>query len=53
MAEMLYSLVDGQQLAIVGALLLLGRVEILEKKASSCASLSRLVAVARQTWRHL
>jgi hypothetical protein len=35
MAEMLYGLVYGQQLAIVGAVLLLGRVEFLEK-ASGC-----------------
>jgi hypothetical protein len=34
MAGMLYGLVDGQQLAIVGAVLLLGRVEFLEKKTN-------------------
>jgi hypothetical protein len=34
MAEMLYAIVDGQQLAIVGPVILLGRVEVLEKKAS-------------------
>jgi hypothetical protein len=32
MAEMLYGLVDGQQLAILGALLLSGRVEFSREK---------------------
>jgi hypothetical protein len=41
MAEMLYGLVDGQQLAIVGAVLLLGRIEFcLEKNASGCQAFS-------------
>jgi hypothetical protein len=40
LAEMLYGFVDGQQLAIVGAVLLLGRVEFLEKKASGCQAFS-------------
>jgi hypothetical protein len=31
MAEMLYGLVDGQQLAIVGAVLLLGRVQFFKE----------------------
>jgi hypothetical protein len=41
MAEMLYGLVDGQQLTIIGAVLLLGRVEFfLQKKASGCQAFS-------------
>jgi hypothetical protein len=36
MAEMLYSLIDGQQLVIVSAVLLLGQVEFLGKKARGC-----------------
>jgi hypothetical protein len=39
MAEMLYGFVDGQQLAIVGAVM--GKVEFfLEKKASGCQAFS-------------
>jgi hypothetical protein len=38
---MLYGLVDGQQFAIIGAVLLLGRIEFfLEKKASGCQAFS-------------
>jgi hypothetical protein len=34
MAEMLYGLVDGQSLAVIGAVLLLGRVELLGEEGN-------------------
>jgi hypothetical protein len=36
MAEMLYGLVDGQQLAIVGAILLLGKVQFFREGTPVC-----------------
>jgi hypothetical protein len=48
MAEMLYGLVVDQQLTIVCAVLLLGRAEFLEKKASGCQTfLTRCCSTAR------
>jgi hypothetical protein len=50
-AEMLYGFVHGQQLAVVRAVFLLGRVEFLEKKKRGTARRSQLVAEVCQPWR--